>query len=178
MRAILAAVVLLTAAPAAHARSFSVPAPEVVPTITGVVETVALAGDQVLWVEQRGSGAALVAATPDGGRRDVVVLPPVRAKSPTSRFHALTADGGLALLQRFVCGNSRCTRVLAQESLRVDLTTGIATPFDPCPSEFGITVYAVRANLLTCRDGVLLDLADGSSHKLGPQRPRRPAPTR
>ena len=66
VRALLGLLILTVAAPAAHAASYSVPARGATPELTG--STVALAAGQVVWVEERGTGAALVAAGEDGSR--------------------------------------------------------------------------------------------------------------
>jgi len=164
VRAILAVLLLLAAAPAAQARSFSVSAPAVVPSDPVHTSTLALATGEVVWLEQRGAGVALVAATPEGVRRELAALPP--AVSRSTRVNDLTADGGVALVQRLVCRTATCARPLADDSVRVDLTTGAATPFDPCPSPQGTSGYALRAGLLTCRAGTVIDLGDGSSHRV------------
>src|SRR5688572_19488028 len=98
VRALFALIILATVAPAAHAVSYSVPARGATPTLTGA--TVALAAGQVVWVEERGTGAALVAAGEDGVPRDITTLPRVPGGP---RSHSVAASGTTAFLQRHVC---------------------------------------------------------------------------
>ena len=104
MRALLALLILTAAAPAAHAASYSVPARGATPTLTG--STVALAAGQVVGVEERGTGAALVAAG-HGRSRDITTLPPVKGGP---RSHSVAASGTTAFLQRQVCADTNCRR--------------------------------------------------------------------
>ena len=145
------------------AGSFSIPAPAVAPSDPRFESTVALAGDQVVWVEARGSASALVAPG-----RELLVLPPTGAGA---NRHDLAAGPGIALVQRLACTNSACTRNRGRDALRVDLQTGAAAPFDPCaecfyPREIFNQRFQLRGTVLAVggarADGVF-DLADGTS---------------
>ena len=105
------------------AGSFSIPAPAVAPSDPRFESTVALAGDQVVWVEARGSASALVAPG-----RELLVLPPTGAGA---NRHDLAAGPGIALVQRLACTNSACTRNRGRDALRVDLQTGAASAVRP-----------------------------------------------
>ena len=47
-------------------------------------------------------------------------------------MHSVAASGTTAFLQRHVCADTNCRRAAAQDLVRVDLSTGTATPFDGC----------------------------------------------
>lgn len=175
MRAILALLILVTVAPTAQAASYSVPARGASTTGAGT-GTVALAAGQVVWVEERGTGAALVAAGEDGVPRDVTTLPPVNG---TPRFHSVAASGTTAFLQRHVCATKTCRRAAAADLVRVDLTTGTATPFDgclglascrACPREhlfnFGLRGDVLGITGLCTRDDGVIDLATGETRRV------------
>lgn len=174
MRALLALLILTVAAPAAHAASYSVPARGATPTLTG--STVALAAGQVVWVEERGTGAALVAAGEDGVPRDVTTLPPVKGGP---RAHSVAASGTTAFLQRHVCADTNCRRSAAHDLVRVDLTTGAATPFDGCLGlaacrdcidayhfSFGLRGDVLGISGRCARDAGVIDLATGETRRV------------
>ena len=176
MRVILALLILATAAPPAHAASYSVPARGASTIGSGGEGTVALADGLVVWVEERGTGAALVAASEDGIARDVTTLPPVRG---APRFHSVAASGTTAFLQRHVCANVNCRRAAAADLLRVDLTTGVATPFDGClglatcqacsgEHLFNFTLRGTVLGItgLCTRDDGVIDLATGETRRV------------
>ena len=176
MRVVLALLILATLAPAAHAASYSVPARGAGTIGSGGEGTIALADGLVVWVEERGTGAALVAAGEDGIARDVTTLPPV-AGAP--RFHSVAASGTTAFLQRHVCANADCRRAAAADLLRVDLATGVATPFDGC---LGLATcqacsgehlfnFSLRGAVLgitgrCTRDDGVIDLATGETRRV------------
>ena len=177
MRAALAIAVLLLAAPAAHAGSYSIPARGGVETVAaGGLGAVALADGQVVWVEQRGTGAALVAAGEDGVARDVTTLPPVLG---TRRFHTVAASGTTALLQRHVCRDGPCERGVTADLIRVDLATGAATRFDgclglatcrACADNYGFS-FTLRGTVLgisgrCTRKAGVIDLATGETQQM------------
>jgi hypothetical protein len=152
------------------ASSFSIPAPDIAPSDARFTSTVGLAGEQIVWIEARGSASALVAATPDGVRRDLLVLAPTG--TPGTTRHDLTVAGDVALLQRMACTSVDCRRDRGRESLRVDLRTGAATPFDCsrcfCRAEGAYNLgFQLRGSLLaisrSCREDRVLDLADGTA---------------
>lgn len=171
MRALIAVTCLRLLAPAAKAGSFSVAVNLPQSELQERAASIALADGAVVWVEQRGTAAALVAAGEDGVAREVATLPAVAGPA---RFHGVVASGRTAFVSRLVCASTRCTRNAANEQLRVDLATGAATPFDGCLGDpacraaaagcfpalsLAGSVFAVR----NCgRQGAVTDLADGT----------------
>ena len=144
------------------------------PTLTG--GTVALAAGQVVWVEERGTGAALVAAGEDGVPRDITTLPPVKGGP---RSHSVAASGTTAFLQRQVCADTNCRRSAAHDLVRVDLTTGAATPFDGCLGlaacrectdvyhfAFGLRGDVLGISGRCARDAGVIDLATGETRRV------------
>ena len=174
LRAVL--LVLLLSPAAAFGQSYSVAAPVPVQENGESAHSIALAAGQVLWMEDRGTGAALVSAGVDGVPHDILALPPA-AGAP--RFTSVLAAGDTAFVRRVVCTDERCARNAASDFLRVDLRTNAATPFDGCLGDAAClrcsagTFHAVtlRGTILTGRGRCgeqtgVMDLADGTLRHL------------
>ncbi|MDA0163733.1 hypothetical protein OM076_25915 [Solirubrobacter ginsenosidimutans] len=174
LRAVL--LVLMLSPAAAFGQSYSVAAPVPIQETGESAHSVALAAGQVLWMEDRGTGAALVGAGADGVPHDILTLPPA-AGAP--RFTSVLAAGEEAFVQRVVCTDERCARNAAKDLLRVDLRTNAATPFDGCLGDAAClrcssgTFHAVtlRGTVLTGRGRCgeqtgVIDLADGTLRHL------------
>jgi hypothetical protein len=125
----LAGALLALVPPAAPGQSFSVAAPIPVQETRQSANSIALAAGQVLWMEDRGTGAALVGAGVDGVPHDILTLAPATG---APRFTSVLAAGEEAFVQRVVCTDERCVRDAADDFLRVDLRTNAATGFDGC----------------------------------------------
>lgn len=184
-------VALLAAAGPAAAQSFSIPTGLGDGGYAGAPgagsEGPVLAGDgRVLWLEERGTGAALVVARHDGARTDVLALPPFRSRGLAWQLLTVVADGDRAVVQRvgFTCpgsGNacSGVDRRAAYDLVAVDLATGAARPLDGCLGDAecegcrarsGWSGYELRLSgsvlaLRGCMHG-LLDLATGATTRL------------
>ena len=127
-------------------------------------------------MEERGAAAALVAAGPDGIARDVASLPAVKGGP---RSHSVAASGTTAFLHRHVCVNTTCARAAASDLLRVDLTTGVATPFDGCLDSaacracsgsyrflFGLRGTVLGIGGLCTREAGVIDLTTGQTRRV------------
>jgi hypothetical protein len=167
-----ALLVLMLSPPAALGQSYSVAAPVPVQETGQSANSIALAAGQVLWMEDRGTGAALVGAGVDGVAHEILTLAPA-AGAP--RFTSVLAAGDTAFVQRVVCTDERCARNTANDFLRVDLRTNAAAPFDGCLGDAAClrcgagTFHAVtlRGTTLTGRGRCgeqtgVMDLADGT----------------
>src|SRR4051794_18809524 len=102
---LLGLVISLSAAPASRATSFSIPAhlpdpPSYAGNPGAGSEGPALDGERVVWIEQRGFGAALVAATGQEQAHDVLPLSPLRAPGLFFQHLSVAAGSGRAFIER------------------------------------------------------------------------------
>ncbi|MBE2315064.1 hypothetical protein DVA67_003695 [Solirubrobacter sp. CPCC 204708] len=161
MRATIAVLLLLALAPAAHARSYSIAAP-VADTLAVTGGDIVLAAGHVVWLESRGAGDVLVAAGPDGVRRDIAAFPPGRGE----RLLSVVGSANTVLAQRALC-RGRCLddNDHPGEALRVDLATGAQSRDHPCGRPVPFTFFALDRTAFgaACNaDSRVVDVADGA----------------